>query len=105
MEPWEPVQTFLNRFETIVMDLTWNDVAIMVTLRTKLTPKISETIYLLRPQGWPKTFADFKKVAQEAENYLRISKHTQEDFYPEDNVKRVRFNKTMNKRAARFPTD
>ena len=105
MEPREAVQTFLNQFKTIVADLTWNDAAIVATLRTKLTPKLSETIHLLRPQGWPKTFAEFKKVTQDAENYIRISKRNWEDFYPEDSVKRVRFDKSANKKPARFPTE
>ena len=51
IEIWEPVQTFLNRFETIITDLTWNDVVIVAALCTKLTLKISETIYLLWLQG------------------------------------------------------
>ena len=80
MEPRESVQTFLNQFETIVTNLTWNDAAVVATLRTKLTAKLAETIHLLRPQGWPKTFSDFKKVAQEADNYLRIGKRTREDL-------------------------
>ena len=105
MEPQESIQTFLNRFETIVADLAWNDVAIMAALRTKLNPKISETIHLLRPQGWPKTFTDLKKVAQDTENYLCIRKRTLEDFYPDDQVKWVCFNKTANKRPARFNSD
>ena len=76
MDSCEAIQTFLNHFETIVMDLMWNDAAIVAALHTKLTPKISETIHLLCPHSWPKTFADLKKVAQDAKNYIRIRKRT-----------------------------
>ena len=47
MDAREGVQSFLNCFETIVADLSWNDSAIVATLHTKITPRISETIHML----------------------------------------------------------
>ena len=79
MDPKETIQTFLNRFKTIIVDLTWNNTTVVTTLQIKLTPKLSKTIHLLRPHEWPKTFTNLKTVAQEADNYLRVSKRTHKD--------------------------
>ena len=93
MKPQETIQTFLNRFKTVVADLSWNNATVVATLHTKLTNKIAETIHLLCPQSWPKTFTELKKVAQEADNYLCIRKWTQEDLLPDwdEPTKKVHF--------------
>ena len=86
----ESVQTFINRFETVCADLEWNDAAVCAAFRRKLTNDISEACHMLRPEGWPTTFAEFRSLAQRAENHLSIGKRSREDR-PERPSKRVRF--------------
>ena len=97
MRPKEPVQSFINRFETIMADLEWNESALTAAFRRKLNNDISETIHFLQPVGWPKTLADFKQVAQQAENHLRIGKRHQEDRFNEPPHKRLRFDLLSNR--------
>ncbi|MCJ1254169.1 hypothetical protein MMC24_001983, partial [Lignoscripta atroalba] len=96
----ETVQSFINRFETIIADLEWNESAVTAAFRRKLNTDISKTIHFLRPTGWPKTFADFKQVAQQAENHIRIGMRNHEDRLAEPPPKRVRFDlpKSLNER-------
>ncbi|MCJ1484222.1 hypothetical protein MMC06_004390 [Schaereria dolodes] len=91
MKAGDKIQTFINQFETIVADLTWNDPAVCAAFRRKITGEISSTIHLLRPHGWPKSFSEFKDVAQEAENHLRIKKRNLEDHQGDPQEKKVRF--------------
>ena len=46
---------------------------------------------MLCPLSWPKMFTEFKKVAQEAKNYLKIRKWNWEDLHNENFTKQVRF--------------
>ena len=93
----ESIQTFINRFETLCADLEWNDAAVCAAFQRKLTNEISEACHLLRPEGWPTTFADFRALAQRAENHLTIGKRNREDRFDKP-VKRVRFAKNDKRR-------
>ena len=101
MKPRETIQSFINRFETIIADLEWNEPAVTAAFRRKLNTDISETVHFLRPAGWPRTFADFKQVAQQAENHIRIGKRTQDDHLTEPPLKKLRFEIPRNRNERR----
>ena len=62
MKHKESVQSFINRFETIVAELKWNEPVITAAFWRKLNTEISETIHFLQSADWSKTFADFKYI-------------------------------------------
>ena len=86
----ESVQEFVNRFETVIADLDWNEPAVCAAFRKRLNRDIVDTVHLLHPQGWPTTFASWKRLTQEAENHLKIGKRAREE-QESPSRKRVRF--------------
>ena len=74
----ESVQDFINRFETLVMDLSWNDAAVCHEFRKKLTPEVLQRLHQASTE-LPETFAAFKRAAQQAESHIKIGKRTMED--------------------------
>ena len=88
----ESVQDFINRFETLATDLTWNDAAICHAFRRKLSAEILERIHQSRSE-LPDTFTAFKKAAQAAESHIKIGKRTLEDRegWEQRGQKKVRF--------------
>ena len=91
MKSREPIQEFINRFETIIADLDWNEPAVCASFRKKLSRDIVDTVHMLHPGGWPETFATFKRYAQEADNHLRIGKRAQEEHSSPPRAERIRF--------------
>ncbi|MCJ1436055.1 hypothetical protein MMC27_005433 [Xylographa pallens] len=90
----ESVQDFINRFETVLSDLTWNDSATCAMFRKKLSGEVLDDILTAHSNGWPDTFVEMKKAAQKAENHLKITKRAREDredHYNQGGSKRVRF--------------
>lgn len=87
---------FINRFETIVANLKWNETTMCSTFRKKSIKEIFDIVYLLHSKNWLKTFAAFKTLTQNAENHFRIEKRTCENNYNDiiknyQNRKRMRF--------------
>lgn len=74
----ESVQDFINRFETLVTDLSWNDAAVCYAFRKKLTPEVLDRVHQASAE-LPDTFASFKRAAQQAESHIKIGKRTMED--------------------------
>ena len=70
----EAVQTFINCFETLITDLEWNEPAVCATFCKKLSVNILDTVQLLQPQGYLKLFSEFKTLAQQAEDFIKINK-------------------------------
>ena len=86
----ESVQDFINRFETLVTDLSWNDAAVCHAFRKKLTPEILDRVHQASAE-LPDTFASFKRAVQQAESHIKIGKRTMEDREEWGRQKRVRF--------------
>ena len=86
----ETVQQFINRFESVIADLNWNELAVCAAFRKRLNQNIVDTIHLLHSNEWSTIFAHWKKLSQEAENHLKIEKRTREkrEYFSR---KRVRF--------------
>ena len=97
----ETVQSFINWFETIIAELKWNESAVTAAFRRKLNNEITEMIHFLQSAGWPKTFTEFKQVAQQAENHLHISKRQHEERLNEPPPKWLRFNLLSNRNERR----
>ena len=96
MKEEERMHDFINKFETIVADLNWNESAICSTFKKKLNRDILDTVHLLHSKDWSKTFAVFKTLTHDAENHLRIEKRAYEKVYNSSTSdyqkrKRVRF--------------
>ena len=96
MKHKETVQSFINRFETIVAELKWNELTVTAAFWRKLNTEISETIHFLQSADWLKIFADFKYITQQAENHLHISKRNQEDWQAELSAKWLQFDLLSN---------
>ena len=60
----ELVQAFINRFETVITDLEWNEPTVCAVFKKKLSIKVLETVHLLSPSGYPQSFTQFKTLAQ-----------------------------------------
>ena len=96
MKEKKRMHDFINRFETIVANLNWNESAICSTFRKKLNRDIFDTVHLLHSKDWSKTFAVFKTLTHDAESHLRIEKRVYEKVYNSSisdyqKRKRVRF--------------
>ena len=96
----EGVQSFINRFETVLSDLSWNDPAICSAFRKKITVEILAKVQASHFNGLPQTFAAFKRAAQQAESQLKLGKRTLEDREEanhRNSQKKVRFASTEDK--------
>ena len=89
----EKIQTFINRFETVLSDLTWNDSAICAQFRKKLSAPIVQGILGNSTDGWPETFSALKTAAQQAEDMNKLLKRARDDRETEEGqrTKRVKF--------------
>ena len=92
----EAVQQFINRFESVIANLNWNEFAVCAAFRKRLNQEIVDTVHLLHSNEWLTIFAHWKKLSQEAENHLKIEKRTREkrEYFPR---KRVRFDEETNR--------
>ena len=98
MREEKKVHDFINKFETIVANLKWNESAICSTFKKKLNRDIFDTVHLLHSRDWSKTFAVFKALTHDAENHLRIEKRAYEKVYNNSTSdyqkrKRIRFSR------------
>ena len=75
----EPIQAFINHFETVVTDLEWNEPTVCAVFQKKLSLEVLDAVHLLSPAGYPKSFGQFKSLAQWAEDFIKIGKRSQAD--------------------------
>ena len=67
----ESVQDFINRFETIITDPSWNDAAVCHAFWRKLSADIVDRVQQSHLE-LPDTFVGFERVAQQAKNHFSI---------------------------------
>ena len=91
----ERIQDFINRFETLLTNLIWNDFVICFNFRRKLTSEILTKIHNSHFNAWFSNFVAFKIVAQQIESHIKMRKRILKNRKDEDNreFKRVRFMK------------
>ena len=70
----ERMHDFINKFETIIIDLNWNKSTMCSIFRKKLNKNLFDTIHLLHSKNWSKTFATFKALTQKIESSFRKKK-------------------------------
>ncbi|KAI9882202.1 MAG: hypothetical protein M1823_006052 [Watsoniomyces obsoletus] len=94
-QPGQSIRQFINEFETHLMDLHWDDSAVIVVFREKLPLHITRRINQGHFQHRPSTFAEYKLAAITAENNIELERQGRGDehtHYPQSkNPKRVRF--------------
>ena len=96
MKKDERMHDFINRFETIVTNLNWNESTIYLIFRKKPNKNIFNTVYFLHSKNWSKIFVIFKTLTQNVENHLKIEKRIYDDEYndiinKDQERKRIRF--------------
>ena len=81
MKKNKKVNNFINCFETIVTNMSWNESTICSIFRKKLNKDILDTVYFLHSKNWSVIFVIFKTLTQNAENHLRIEKRIWDNEY------------------------
>lgn len=74
----QPLQDFINDFETIMADLDWNDAALSDAFSRKLTSRIIREVH----QGYfshpPASYTEWKRAAQQAELHINETRRRTE---------------------------